>query len=265
MIRLKKNSLISWLRGEIDFPISEMGVVIHQPRFEEIAYVGEYCMYFFLQILDLTIESLYECGIEKTEKIEKMSNFDVLLYFINNDVDVKECFISMLTLLFPLYNIELKEDCISFTFIKDNSIIGFLNKKNYNCFKEVCQGIFPVGVNKISSLEKILTTGKIGEDIKNKMIQRQKKLNELKSNNNSSDIEVDVFGKYCVILSIGLAIDYEVLKKRTIFTIQSMFVAFINKREYESFVQLKIAGAKDIKNVEDWIEKIIETKSKEEK
>lgn len=265
MIQLRKNSLISCLRGEIDFPINEIGVIIHQPSFEEIAYIGEYCLFFFLQILDLTIDALYECGIEKNENTEKMSDFDVLLYFINNDADTKDCFISMLNLLFPFYNIVLKENHVSFTYREDSSITRSLNQQNYRFFKEVCQSIFPLGENKVGDLEKISTIGKFGEEIKNKLIQRQKKLKEQKSNKSTSNTEVDVFGKYCVILSVGLPIDYEVIKKRTIFTIQSMFTAYMDKREYENFVQLKLVGAKDVTNVKDWIGKIIGTKSKEEK
>jgi hypothetical protein len=106
-----------------------------------------------------------------------------------------ECAQSVLSLMFPLYQISYTE--IGIVFIKDEQFCGVLNDTNFNAFKEILKVMFHL--DKTSSSTDYDPEGDLAEKIAEKFRKRNQKLAEAKG----KPKKVAIFSRYVSILAVG--------------------------------------------------------------
>lgn len=249
MFLLKIENLAPFRSG-VDYYIKELNVVIHQPSYKEVSMVGERAMFVFTKVINLSVDEvkLSDALDDLSEaEINSLNDFTIFLYFIK-EKELKRIFLSFMTLLFPNYLIKIQEDFISLKYKTDNGdeIEARIDQFNFDLFKTHINMIFPIKDN--ATGEEYNTQGKIANEIKEKLLKGRAKANEQSDKEDS----IDVFGRYCLIISIGNSLDYDKTLSLTIAQINQQYRAYCHKREYENYKDLMLARAKDLKPVEDW-------------
>ena len=94
--------------------------------------------------------------------------------------------------------------------------------------------------------------GDLSKKIADKLKQRQKKLAEQKSGSQ----KVAILSRYVSILAVGQKKDMNSLLGYTVFQLFDEYRRFELKLQADIYLKATLAGAKDLKEVEDWMKDI---------
>ena len=232
-----------------DIPFEKAQLVIHQPTLKEIAFIVEESFYTGCEFLRFSKNNLTE---EDRIHLEDKSNFEILMILLREKNIViqknKMCIFLVLTLLFPNYNIEIKNQYISLISVSDNQEYK-IDNNNFEDFKEILNSIFYFNYNKNSN--EFNPQGELSKKIADKFKKRHQILSEKDKN-----IKVSILSRYASILSLGLKIDINTVLNYTVYQIMDQFQRFGLKTQYDFYIQAKLAGAQDLKEVDDWMKDI---------
>ena len=231
-----------------DIPFPEAQIIIHQPKIKEIAYMGEENFYTACEFLKFSKDKLNE---QDRIHLENCSNFEVIMSIMKEQNAVvqkhKVCVTMLLSLLFPEYTISLKEKCIV---LKLNEEEFFINDKNFESFKKVLNKIFCLSGGKDNSTD-YNPSGEMARQIAEKLNSRHQKLAEMKSEGFKS-----ILGRYVSILAVGEKKDMNELLQYTVYQLFDEFKRYELKVQYDIYFKARLAGAKDLKEVDDWMKDI---------
>lgn len=232
-----------------DIPFVAAQVNIHQPTIKEIAYIGEEAFFTGCQLLNFSKDILNE---EDKSNLEQLSNFEVLMSIINDkNAAIKKqkvCLVMVLTLIFPTYQVKLSQNEI--LFLQDNQVVGKLTKDNFEEFKEIISTMFCL---KSCGEDDYNPSGEFAKKIAEKLKERQRRLAEQKG---SSAGKIAIFSRYISILSVGEQKDMNSLLQYTVYQLFDEFQRYEMKVGFDYYIQAKMAGAKDLKEVDDWMKDI---------
>lgn len=241
------NELLLLSANDIPFPQAQLNV--HQPTIKELGYLGEKNFYSACGILKFTKDSLPS---EDKNSLKDFSNFDIIMSTIKDKtVEAKKNRLNvlmLLTLLFPQYDISFGEREIICA--KDEEVKKITND-NFDAFKEIIQEIFCL--SQISEKE-FDTSGAIASKIADKIRKGRKKVADAKSG--KSNTESSVLSRYISILSVGEQKDMNILLNYTVYQLFDEFTRFELKQNYDVYLSAKLAGAKDMKEVDNWMKDI---------
>lgn len=121
----------------IDFPIPEIGTVIHQPSIIEISYLGE--IKFFTGVQCLCIKKTM-C-IDDKVILDQITNFEVFQTIINEPTmaDKKECAVAVLELIFPKAKIVFTPRSIS---LNQDGTFAIIDENNFEILQSILEQIF---------------------------------------------------------------------------------------------------------------------------
>ena len=238
-----------------DIPFVEAQVNIHQPSIKEIAYIGEESFFIGCEILNFTKESL---AIEDRVQLQNFSDLEVLLSILQGDFvhtkKEKSCATLILTLLFPEYQIYFTEKEIQLIKGNINDLekeVKIINSKNFNSFQKILSQIFNL---KSSAPEKEYNPGgDMARKIAQKFEERKRKLAE---QSKSSEGKINILCRYVSILSVGQQKDMNDLLNYTVYQLFDEFQRFELKMQADFNFQARMAGAKDLPEIEDWMKDI---------
>lgn len=241
-----------------DIPFIQAEISIHQPTIKEIAYIGEQNFFMGYEYLNFSKQDLKS---KDKNHLENFSNFEILMAMINNNNEIivkkyKVCIELLLLLLFPQYKIDFLPASIMISKIneKQEKQIHLLDKNNFNIFQDIINQIFCLkSFMQDDVSKKYNPKGPQARALVEKFKQRQKKLNNLK---NKKQSKFSIFSRYISILSVGLQKDMNKLLQYTVYQLFDEFNRFKLKEQYEMYVKAKMAGAKDIQQVENWMKDI---------
>ena len=134
------NGLLLLTRNDIPFISAEL--TIHQPTVQEIGFIGEEAFFSVFQFLTTTKDSIEGLSAKDAEKIH---NFDIIMKLVkdaNQSIEAKyskTCAESLLTLLFPEYQILFLPNMIAIVKENENHII---NEKNFDEFQDILINMF---------------------------------------------------------------------------------------------------------------------------
>lgn len=232
-----------------DIPFVAAQVNIHQPTIKEIAYIGEEAFFTGCQLLNFSKDILNE---EDKSNLEQLSNFEVLMSIINDkNAAIKKqkvCLVMVLTLIFPTYQVKLSQNEI--LFLQDNQVVGKLTKDNFEEFKEIISTMFCL---KSCGGDDYNPSGELSKKIAEKLKERQRRLAEQRG---SSAGKIAIFSRYISILSVGEQKDMNSLLQYTVYQLFDEFQRYEMKVGFDYYIQAKMAGAKDLKEVDDWMKDI---------
>ena len=223
-------------------PFAEAQITIHQPKLREIALIGEECFFTGCEMLKFSKNILSE---EDKSHLEDQTNFDILIAILREQNAVmqknRNCVIMVLALMFPDYTVTLEKDCIKLCRENEEHKI---DNTNFERFKQIIEKAFSYdsGENKSD----FNPSGDLASKIADKLKKRHNKLAE-----NKSEKKVDILSRYTSILAVGQKKDMNDMFNYTVYQLFDEFKRFELKTSHDMYVQAKMAGAQDLKEVED--------------
>ena len=152
----------------------------------------------------------------------------------------------VLALIFPWYTIDIKQDAIVLAKEEENHSI---NNENFEAFKIIFNQMFAFSRDNTRDYN---PSGEIAKRIAEKLQKRHQKLAEL----NEGKKKIDILSRYISILAVGEQKDINSLFNLSVYQLFDEFERFKLKMNYDIYFQAKMAGAKDLKEVEDWMKDI---------
>lgn len=243
-----ENELL-YLSGN-DIPFEQAKVILHQPTIKEIAYIGEKNFFTGCQFLIFSKEK----NLQDKDKIllEDSNDFKILMTMIRQDnvitKNYKICMHMVLTLIFPQYKIDFLP--LSIRLLKDKESF-FIDENNFDKFKEIIQRMFCLGVGQNSS--RYNPGGPQAAALVKKFQERARKLAKLKG---KSEDQINIFSQYISILAVGQQKNMNQLLQYTVYQLQNEMRRFRMKTTYDIHLQARMAGAQNLQEVKNWMEKI---------
>lgn len=242
-----KNNDLLFLSGN-NIPFIEAQIIIHQPTIKEIGLIGEEVFFTGCQFLNFSKNLLNE---EDKSNLEDKTNFDILIAILREQNAVmqknRNCVNMVLALLFPEYSIQFQQDCILLQKEGDENKYQ-INGNNFENFKEIISIMFSLKQDEQSTFN---PSGELAKKIAAKLQKRHQKLAEDKP-----DKKIDILSRYVSILSVAQHKDMNVLLNYTVYQLYDEFKRNELKTSYDIYLRAKMAGAKDLKEVEDWMQDI---------
>ena len=234
------------LLSKNDIPFIPAQITIHQPTIKEIALIGEENFFAGCELLNFSKEILSE-----TDKINlaKLTNFEILMSIMNdknsNSLKNRNGAIMVLTLLFPGYEIDLSNREI--ILYKDNEY-HYINNDNFEQFKEILVAMF--------CLKKPESEYNPGGDLARRISDKLKKGKERKARDLGGQQKIDVLSRYSSVLSVGMRIDLNIILNYSVYQLFDAYQRYELKMYSDSTFEAKLAGAKDIKDADNWMKDI---------
>ena len=97
--------------------------------------------------------------------------------------------------------------------------------------------------------------GELAKKIAEKLNKRHQKLSELKD---EKEKKIDILSRYISILAVGENKDINSLLQYSVYQLFDEFERYRLKSEYDMYTNAKMAGAKDLKEIENWMKDIHE-------
>lgn len=239
LYRYDNNDLL-FLSGN-DIPFIEAQLTIHQPTIKEIGLIGEEAFFTGCQLLNFSKNLLNE---EDKVHLEDKTNFDILIAILREQNAVmqknRNCVNMVLALLFPEYKIQFQENAI---LLERDGQQYQINSNSFETFKEIISIMFQLKQDDSAAFN---PSGELASRIAAKLQKRHQKLAE-----NKPDKKIDILSRYISILSVAQHKDINTLLKYTVYQLYDEFRRNELKSGYDMYVKAKMAGAKDLKEVED--------------
>ena len=238
-----------------DIPFEDAQIIIHPPTLKEIAYIGEEAFFVGCELLKFSKDILTD---EDKSHLVDQSNFDILMLIMNEQNGAMqyniECFLKVLILLFPSYdiNFDFNEGIILTS--RDDFENHYINNSNFENFKKHIIALLSLNSFNGKDQGAYNPDGELAQKIANKFKKRHQELAKQKKAPN----KVAVFSRYISILSVGEQKDINSFMHYTIYQLLDEFHRFELKVNYDTYVKFKIAGAMDLKDPEDWMKDIHE-------
>lgn len=242
---MKLNNLLILSGNDIPFPEAQLSV--HQPTIKQIGLIGQSTLFGGIQILRFEKNNLTEQG--KTE-LQNYSNFEVIMSIIKdkstelaqNHLNVR----FVLALLFPNYNIHFSDTQI---ILEKEQNIYKIDDSNLSAFQQILAVMF--GQKKTGESTQQYNPG---NDAARAIAQKLKKGKMKAAQQNAAKVNpnASIFGRYVSILSVGEHKDMNQLLNYTVPQLLDQFQRYNLKQQYDLYIKQKLAGAKDVKEVQDW-------------
>lgn len=228
-------------------PIPECQLTMHQPTIEEIGFLGE--SDFFVGVQTLTI---YKSMFSQDESVlENISNFQLFMTIMTEKetVDKKRKVLDLFRLLFPDYSVLVTPRTLIF---KENKgdISHNVDETNFDALQDICRLVF---CSKDGPMDQQAFNpgNEKAKEIAEKLMRGRKRVAEIKGSNN-----VSIFSQYLSILSVGLHLHINDLKKMTMFQIYDLMERFSLWMNWNIDLKVRIAGGKPDSQPDNWMKSI---------
>jgi hypothetical protein len=185
-------------------------------------------------------------------RLSNFNDFDILMsIMINKDEATKknvESALLVLSLLFPLYNISVRKDGI---ILKKDDAESVINSKNFSRFKSILSEMFSLNLGK-DSADKYNPKGDMAKRIAEKFKKRQEQLSKL-THEVDKNKKIAILSRYTSILAVGLQKNLNEMMQYTVYQLYNEFQRFQLKVQWDAYLQAKMAGAKDLDEVDNWM------------
>lgn len=235
------------LLSKNDIPFVEAQVNIHQPTISEISLIGEENFFSACQLINFNKDRLPE---EDRIGLENKSDFEIFMSIMRSKekMQSRNSVLMLFALLFPSFQIKLADNEI---ILINSEMSARINKINYNAFKDIIIEMF--GLNDSDSASAAYNpadarAAKIAEKLERAKIKREKQTGKIN--------KVAIFSRYISILAVGEQKDMNNLLQYTVFQLKDEFKRYQKKQAFDVYVQAKMAGAKDLDEVDNWMDDI---------
>lgn len=234
-----------------DIPFPGAQVTLHPPTIKEIAYIGEEAFFTGCGFLDFSKKILDNAG---KDNLPDYNDFDIFIVIMNRQdpstKQIVENALLVLDLIFPLYSIEVRIDAI---ILKQGQQEFQINKNNFTEFKEILRQVFNLSEKKDVDSE-YNPQGDMAKRIAEKFKKRRETLAKLSGQQKAdNDKNFSILSRYISILAIGLQKSINDLMQYTVYQLYDEFQRFQLKMQWDAYIQARMAGAKDLEEVDNWM------------
>ena len=238
----------------IDIPIPELQLTIHVPVVRDIAFMGEQQFFLAVQYLCLEKESL----IQDESLLSSLSNFQVLMKVLEQSQDKtkKTAIITLLKLLFPEYMALITKNSIILKLVDGQDTV-LIDDSNFDQFQAILKEI--LCVSSIFQGENIIynPANKRAKEIADKLMRGRRKVAEIKSKGSNES----VLTRYISILTVARVASLEQCLQCNLFQLFDLMERYTNYTEWDTDLQVRLAGGKPDKPVESWMRDLHSTKT----
>lgn len=235
-----------------DIPFTEASLTIHTPTVKQIGYIGEDTFFIGCQWLTFSKENL---TAQDKNRLGNLTNFELLMSIMQEQNPIiqrnKTCMELVLLLLFPDYNVNLSK--LGVGLVKDEKVV-MIDKTKFDSFQEILRDMFnlrEIFKNSIS----YNPANKRAQILAQQFRRYHQKLAKMK-NNGQQGQNVTILSRYISILAVGEHKDINLLLEYSVYQLFDQFQRFRLKEQSDLYIQAKMAGAKDLKEVESWMKDI---------
>ena len=193
---------------------------------------------------------------EDKNRLFNQTDFNILMSIMNDKSGSMtfniSCARQVLELLFSYYTVDITPFEIRFLDSDGFTVMGQLNDTNFLEFKDILVSVFCLNH---TSAQEYNTQGELANKIADKLKRRKQQLAELSNKPN----KVAIFSRYISILTVGEHKDMNSFMKYTVYQLLDEFQRFQLKMGYDIYIKAKMAGAKDMKEPEDWMKDLHES------
>lgn len=229
-----------------DIPFPEGRLVIHQPSIKEISLIGEESFHLGSHYLNFSLDILSE---QDKSRLGNKNEFDIFMSMIKqrDNKQFKKYISEVLTIIFPSYLLEWKEDRILLK--RNDGWEGFIDTYNFAEFKDILSNMFRMKEmkNENDYNPADAHAAKIAEKL------RKAKERKAKAEGKSLD-NINILQKYVSILTVGEQKDMNSLMELTIPQLYDEFKRFQLKMANDIHFQAQLAGAQNLQEVDNWME-----------
>lgn len=239
------NELI--LLSKNDIPFVEAQVNIHQPTIREISLISEESFQIGIRFLNFSIDSLPN---EDKVSLMNKSDFEVFMSIMNSDekAQYKVSALLVLALLFPEHTIKFTEQEI---ILAGPNGLARINKDNYGVFKDIIATMFCLNEDSAGQGEDYNPADAFAAKIADKL-----KKGRANKGTQKDISKVSIYSRYVSILAVGLQKDMNSLVNYTVYQLKDEFKRFQLKQDFDIYLEAKLAGAKDLEEVDNWMDDI---------
>lgn len=237
-----------------DIPFQQAQIVIHQPRIKEIAFISEEAFFLGCEILNFSKEML---NAKDKTGLEDKSNFDILMSIMrdhSNNPSIqknKVCATMVLTLIFPNHNIYFNKNSIDIIEENDSTKIHKIDNSNFELFKDIIIQMFCL--NQSNGKEPEYNPGSTrAAEIAAKLRKGRAEAAKAKGEQQ----KIAILSRYMSILAVGNHKTFESLCNYTVYQLFDEFGRFEMKNNFDMYFKMKLAGAQDIEEVDNWMKDI---------
>lgn len=228
-----------------DIPIPECQLVIHQPRINEIALIGDIDFFTGVQTLCVNKSMITQGETLLTDT----NNFQIFMTIMQEKetADKKEAVKQLFPLIFPKYSVSLTPRSIVLRKDDENIII---DESNFDAFQKVLFQIFCINTGPMET-QSFNPQSKKAKEIAEKLMRARKRVAAQKVDTGS------IFSQYISVLTIGLNSmslqDCSNLTMYQLFDLIERYMLYVN---WDLDIRSRLAGAKSDKQPENWMKKI---------
>ena len=230
-----------------EVPIPSCQLIVHQPKLEEIALIGEKTFFSGAQTLCLH-KTMF---IEDKNLLLTTTNFQIFMMIMQEKqaADKKEAVKQVLTLLFPSYKIYFTPNSLIFH-QEEKEEQQIIDSNNFEEFQDILRKIFCMQDGPMDQ-QTFNPANDRAKQIADKLMAGRKKVAELKGTSNTS-----VFTQYISMLTIGLHISPLESKQFTMFQLYDLVERFMLWINWDIDLRSRLAGAKPEEHPENWMKNI---------
>ena len=233
------------LLAGVDIPFIEAQIAIHQPTLKEISMIGEESFYTGCGVLNFSKDNL---SPEDRINLVDVSNFEILMSILaGNHLDVRQnkvCALMVLSLLFPGYDIKfsLKE----ITLQKEDEIRS-INSENFERFKEILTAMFCLKGRGSEEHPEYNPGGKYAKEIADKIAKGRQKVAEQKG-----EQKISILSLFASIVAVGQQQDLNEVLNYTVYQLFDQYDRFELREANDMYFRAQLAGARDLKEIDNW-------------
>ena len=241
------NNELLLITGE-DIPFIEAQTTIHQPTMKEISLIGEESFFIGCKFLNFSKDILSE---QDKNGLENRSDFEIFMSIMQakERKDIYNNVLMVLALLFP--NCEIKVTRNEIILIQKEQGMTRINNENYDIFKDIINSMFELSNSELAGGDYNPVDARAS-----KIAEKLRKHKEKIASNKGQVNKVAIFSRYISILTVGLEKNMNDFNNYTVFQLMDEFKRYQKKQSFDMYVQAKMAGAKDLEEVDNWMDDI---------
>ena len=225
--------------------VPEINIYITQPKIKDIVLFGEDDFFTAIQML-VDMEKFASMVKKGNSELNIISDFQLLLIMIEEDITVKKMIQDLFMLIFPDYNVKFTENSIDFLLTENDQIVGRIHPFNFEFFQNMLNDIFiPQGDNEDEPEYNPANdaAAKIAEKIK----QGREKVHAQKA---AVEGVHSIFADYCSTLSIGMHMDVNIFFNYTSFQLYDAYRRFFSKEQSDFYMRVSSMPMMDVSKME---------------
>ena len=229
-----------------DIPIPECQLTIHQPRIEEISYIGEKDFFTGVQCLCLN-KSMF---VKDESLLDTTNNFQIFMTIMSEKqaADKKAAVQQVLTLLFPSSKIMFTPRSIM---ISGNGLTTIIDERNFEYLQAAISSICCLKTGPMDQ-QSFNPADAQARAIAEKLMRGRQRVAAQKGESNTS-----VLSQYISVITIGLnSMSLQNAMKLTIFQLYDLLERYMLFVNWDMDIRSRLAGGAPESKPDNWMKNI---------